>query len=160
MHGLLRISAVAAADLDAVARIESPMRLGEEELRAELALPWSRIWVAHEGGHGVVAFAVFWHVTDEVHLLNLATRTDRQRQGVGRALMGAVIGYARENGVRHVLLEVRQSNLAAIELYRSLGFCDTRTRPGYYQDGEDGIEMTLSLDVEPAERLTKSTEPE
>jgi ribosomal-protein-alanine N-acetyltransferase len=148
MHGLFRISAVAAADLASVARIESPPRFGEEELRAELALPWSRIWVAHEGEQGVVAFAVFWHVTDEVHLLNLATRIDRRRQGVGRALTAAVIAHARENGVRHVLLEVRRSNLAAIELYRSLGFCDTRARPGYYQDGEDGIEMTLSLDAE------------
>jgi [ribosomal protein S18]-alanine N-acetyltransferase len=148
MDGLVRISAVAAADLAAIVRIESPTRLGEEELRAELALPWSRIWVAHEGGNGIVAFAVFWHVTDEVHMLNLATRADRRRQGIGRALMEAVIGYARDHNVRHVLLEVRQSNLAATELYRSLGFCDTRTRPGYYQDGEDGIEMTLTLDAE------------
>jgi ribosomal-protein-alanine N-acetyltransferase len=148
MHGLVRISAVAPADLAEVARIESSARLGEEDLRAELALPWSRIWVAHEGRQGVVAFALFWHVADEVHLLNIATRLDRRRQGIGRALMGAMIGYARENRVRHVLLEVRKSNLAAIELYRSLGFCDTRSRPAYYRDGEDAIEMALSLDVE------------
>lgn len=152
MHGFVRIGPLAAADVAAVARIEGPTRLSEEELRAELSLPWSRIWGAHEDGQGVVAFAVFWHVTDEVHLLNLATRPDRRRKGVARALMASLLDYARENHVRQVLLEVRPSNLAAIELYRSLGFRETRTRPAYYQDGEDGVEMALSLDAEEGRR--------
>jgi ribosomal-protein-alanine N-acetyltransferase len=45
-----------------------------------------------------------------------------------------------------VLLEVRPSNQAAIDLYRAFGFVTARVRPRYYADnGEDAIEMTLAL---------------
>jgi ribosomal-protein-alanine N-acetyltransferase len=145
MVGLLRIGPAAASDVAAVALVGGPTRLEEDELRAELALPWSRIWVAREEHQEVVAFAIFWHAADEVQLLNLATRSDRRRRGVARALMNAVVAYARENAVRNVLLEVRRSNLAAIELYLALGFLTTRERAAYYPDGEDALEMMLSL---------------
>jgi ribosomal-protein-alanine N-acetyltransferase len=145
MHGPVRIAPIVAADVAAVALVEVPSQLSEEELRAELALPWSRIWAAREEGHGIVAFAVFWHVADELQLLNLATRSDRRRRGIARALTNAVVDYARDNRVRNVLLEVRRSNLAALELYRAVGFRDGRTRAGYYRDGEDAVEMTLPL---------------
>ncbi len=146
MLGLVRIGSAAASDAAAVALVDGPTQLGEDELRAELALPWSRIFVAREDPQGgVVAFAIFWHAADEVQLLNLATRSDRRRRGIARALMNAVLAYARENAVRNVLLEVRRSNLAAIELYLALGFLTTRERAAYYPDGEDALEMMLSL---------------
>jgi ribosomal-protein-alanine N-acetyltransferase len=145
MRGPVRIAPIASADVESVARFEGPVQFGEEEIRAELALPWSRVWVAHEDGHGVVAFAVFWHVVDEIHILNLTTRLDRRRNGIGRALMDAVVEYALEQRVRQVLLEVRRSNEAALELYAALGFRAVGTRVAYYQDGEDAIDMTLAF---------------
>jgi len=148
MHGIVRIAPIVPSDVPAVACLDAPSARGEEDLRAELALPWSRVWVAHEDGHGVVAFVVFWHVVDEVHLLNLATRAARRRQGIARVLMTAVVDYARQQGVGRVLLEVRRSNRAAVELYRALGFWAAGTRVRYYQDGEDAIEMSLSLNRE------------
>jgi len=147
MLGLVGIGPAAASDIAAVALVDGPTQLGEDKVRAELALPWSRVWVAREGPQGVVAFAIFWHAADEVQLLNLATRSDRRRRGIARALMNAVVAYARENAVRMVLLEVRRSNLAAIELYLALGFLTTRERAAYYPDGEDALEMVLSLDT-------------
>ena len=145
MNGPVRIAPIVAADVAEVALVEGPTHVGEEDLRAELALPWSRIWAAREEGHGIVAFAVFWHAADEIQLLNLATRSDRRRRGIARVLMNAVVDYALENHVRQLLLEVRRSNHAAIGLYRAVGLREGRTRAGYYQDGEDAIEMTLSL---------------
>jgi ribosomal-protein-alanine N-acetyltransferase len=45
-----------------------------------------------------------------------------------------------------VLLEVRPSNHAALDLYRAFGFVTARIRPRYYADNqEDAIEMTLAL---------------
>ena len=97
----------------------------------------------------MVAFLLAWHVADELHVLNITTRSDRRRQGIGRALMSTAVAYARENRVGHVLLEARRSNEAALALYRSMGFVAARVRPRYYPDDEDAVEMTLRLDSKP-----------
>jgi ribosomal-protein-alanine N-acetyltransferase len=61
--------------------------------------------------------------------------------------MQTAIGFASARRLRLVLLEVRRSNSAAIQLYRKLGFSVTGVRPGYYADNqEDAIEMMLTLD--------------
>jgi len=146
MSALVRIDPMADVDVAAVVALDASAEVNEEELRAELARSWSRVWVAREDGEGVVAFVVFWHVADELHLLNLATRGDRRRRGVARALMDEVVRYAGRHRARSVLLEVRRSNRPAISLYRALGFFVVGVRPRYYPDDEDAVEMALSLD--------------
>jgi ribosomal-protein-alanine N-acetyltransferase len=142
----VRIDAMNAGDLAAVAGIDGATRMDEAQLKDELARTWSRLWVAREDGDGVVAFLVSWHVADELHVLNVATRENRRRRGIGRALMDVVIAYARREHVKHVLLEVRRSNAAAIALYRSVGFFAMGVRAKYYPDDEDAVEMVLLLD--------------
>jgi [ribosomal protein S18]-alanine N-acetyltransferase len=154
----VRIERMNADDVAAVAAIQGPTRLTDEQLRAELERPWARLWVAREAGYGVVAFAVAWHVTDEIHLLNVATRTDRRRRGVARALLDALVAYAREVKARHVLLEVRRSNAPAIALYRSLGFFAMGVRARYYPDDEDAVEMVLAFDAVTGEIVARSDE--
>jgi ribosomal protein S18 acetylase RimI-like enzyme len=48
--------------------------------------------------------------------------------------------------VKHVLLEVRRSNAAAIALYRVFGFFAMGVRARYYPDDEDAVEMVLLFD--------------
>jgi ribosomal-protein-alanine N-acetyltransferase len=144
----VRVDTMRAGDLGAVAAIGGPTQMDETQLKDELARPWSRLWVAREDEHAVVAFVVSWHVADELHVLNVATREDRRRRGIARALMGGVVEYARRQRMRHVLLEVRRSNRAALGLYRSLGFFAMGVRARYYADDEDAVEMVLMLDPE------------
>jgi ribosomal-protein-alanine N-acetyltransferase len=146
MSAPLQIAAMTPADVPVVAAIEGPTRMDEANLRDELARPWSRLWVAREEGAGVVAFVISWHVADELHVLNVATRTDRRRRGLARALMDELIAYARSHRVKHVLLEVRRSNAAAMALYRRVGFFAMGVRARYYPDDEDAVEMVLLLD--------------
>jgi ribosomal-protein-alanine N-acetyltransferase len=146
MIASVRIDTMKEADLPEVAAIEGPTHMDEAQLRAELARPWSRLWVAREEGSRVVAFVVSWHVADELHVLNVATREDRRRRGIGGALLAEVVGYAQRSRMKHVLLEVRRSNAAAITLYRRAGFFAMGVRPRYYGDGEDAVEMVLMLD--------------
>jgi ribosomal-protein-alanine N-acetyltransferase len=142
-----RIVAMAEADVPAVARMHEATQLDAAQLRDELARPWSRVWVAREGADDVVALLVAWHVSDELHVLNVATRADRRRRGAARSLMHVMLAYAREKRVRHVLLEVRRSNRGAIALYRALGFFAMGIRARYYPDDEDAVEMALALDA-------------
>jgi len=146
MPGAVRIDTMRGSDLGAVASIEGPTHMDVAQLADELARPWSRLWVAREDEHAVVAFVVSWHVADELHVLNIATREDRRRRGIARALLAGVVEYARGQRMRHLLLEVRRSNHPAIALYRSLGFFAMGVRARYYADDEDAVEMVLMLD--------------
>jgi ribosomal-protein-alanine N-acetyltransferase len=142
------IDAMAEADVPAVARMQEATQLDAAQLRDELVRPWSRVWVAREGADDVVALLVAWHVSDELHVLNVATRADRRRRGAARSLMDVMLAYAREKRVQHVLLEVRRSNRGAIALYRALGFFAMGIRARYYPDNEDAVEMALALDAQ------------
>ncbi len=114
---------------------------------AELTRDCARVWVATDADQTVQGFLLAWAVADELHLLNIVSAPASRRRGVGRALMQALLAFAAENKARLVLLEVRRSNVAAIRLYRSSGFCAIGFRRGYYSDtGEDAVEMLATLD--------------
>jgi ribosomal-protein-alanine N-acetyltransferase len=124
---------------------EEPRAVRERQLREELARPWARLRVARADGAIVVGYLSFWHVSDEVHLLNVAVAPPERRRGVGRSLVEDLLAYARAHRVARVLLEVRASNAAAIGLYESFGFERARVRAAYYADGEDAVEMMLGV---------------
>lgn len=142
-----QLTAAAGAELDEVDAIAaSALDILPVSAREELQRPWTRCWIAREGPRAL-AFLVAWHVADELHVLNIATSSDARRRGLATALLTTSLEYARLQHARLILLEVRRSNLAALRLYRKLGFIAMRVRRGYYGDnGEDAIEMMLLLD--------------
>ena len=79
-------------------------------------------------GYGIMSIAA-----GEAHLLNLCIHPSMHRRGHGRKLLKALLAQAEERGVERVYLEVRPSNHAALELYRSAGFEQVGIRPSYYQ---------------------------
>ncbi len=141
-----RIETMTEADVEGVAALDATTRGEEARLREEVLRPWARLWVAREDGDGIVGFLASWVVVDELHILDVMTRADRRRHGVGRSLMQTALDYGRGHAVDRVLLEARRSNVAALALYRSMGFFVTGIRPRYYSDGEDAVEMALHLD--------------
>jgi ribosomal-protein-alanine N-acetyltransferase len=64
----------------------------------------------------------------ECELLNLAVGPEFRRRGIARQLVSALAGACCGS----VFLEVRESNLAARNLYKSMGFKEIGLRPGYY----------------------------
>ncbi len=65
---------------------------------------------------------------DECEILNIAVWPGFRRRGVARALLSGLIRTWRGT----VFLEVRESNQAAQNLYKSLGFQAVAIRHGYY----------------------------
>ena len=59
-----------------------------------------------------------------VELNGLWVAPGARRSGTARALVDAVCDWARERRARRVALEVTETSLAAIALYRGLGFTD------------------------------------
>jgi ribosomal-protein-alanine N-acetyltransferase len=122
---------------------EEPRVVRERSLREELVRTWARLRAARDEAGTLLGYTLFWHVVDEVHLLNVAVAVSARRRGLGRALMMDLITYARTHAVTRILLEVRASNTPALSLYEALGFTRFNVRPRYYSDGEDAIEMEL-----------------
>jgi ribosomal-protein-alanine N-acetyltransferase len=116
----------------------------ERSFRFELAdNAASRCWVAEVDGR-VVAMLVGWLLVDEMHIATIATHPDYRRQGIGRKLLSYALMRALDEGARSSFLEVRESNLAAQEMYHHFGYHATGRRRRYYKDNdEDAILMTL-----------------
>ena len=111
--------------------------------------PAARCWVAEVDGQ-IVGMIVAWLLVDEVHVATLATHPDFRRQGLAQKLLIHTLRYTSDEGAVSSFLEVRESNLAAEELYRKFGYEMTGRRKRYYKDNdEDAILMTLKpLNVE------------
>jgi ribosomal-protein-alanine N-acetyltransferase len=70
---------------------------------------------------------------DEAWVQNIAVRRDAQRQGIGRAMLEALLREAARRGARKTLLEVAVDNAPAQKLYAGYGFEPVGVRRGYYQ---------------------------
>lgn len=91
----------------------------------------------------VVAYGGFHKIFDEAHITNIAVKESFRKQGFGKMLMEALIEEAKKLQISSMTLEVRISNLNAIELYDKMGFKSAGVRPRYYGDGEDALIMWL-----------------
>ena len=111
--------------------------------------PASRCWVTDLDGR-VVAMVVAWLIVDEIHIATIATHPDFRKQGIGKNLLAHTLRSAKEEGAITSFLEVRESNDAALEMYRKFGFVESGRREGYYKDNDEvAILMTLeALKVE------------
>jgi [ribosomal protein S18]-alanine N-acetyltransferase len=81
----------------------------------------------------VIGYAGLSVSGDEAWVQNIAVRRDRQRHGIGRALLEELLAEASRRGVRAVLLEVAVDNAPAQRLYAAYGFEPVGLRRGYYQ---------------------------
>ena len=82
----------------------------------------------------------------EGHIVSIAVKERVRRRGIAKRLMEAATSELRERGAKFIKLEVRSTNLPAINLYHSLGFRDVGVIYGYYRDGEDAISMIADMD--------------
>lgn len=115
-------------------------------LEAELTSERAHIWAAYDATleGEIAAFIVVWEIAGEIELQDVATHPARQRRGIARALLGALLDEVAGRGFGPVLLEVRAHNAPAIALYEGLGFSQVGRRARYYADGADALLMRWS----------------
>lgn len=93
----------------------------------------------------LLAIGCQWAILDEAHITIVAVCPDYQHQGLGKAMLLALLSRARQRGLERATLEVKASNQPAISLYEKFGFRVAGRRRGYYQDtGEDALILWLS----------------
>ena len=106
-------------------------------------------WVMCDTSNVIVGYFVVMQVVDEAHLLTIAVHRDLQGQGIGLKLVNWVIELARAMKMQSLLLEVRPSNLRALDIYLRYGFSQIGRRKNYYSapngTREDALVMRLKL---------------
>ena len=89
-------------------------------------------WVA-EGREEIEGFLIGRQVLSDLEILNFAVRPDRRRQGIGRQLLEKALEWGNSFEAENALLEVRASNVAALNFYEQKGFIAIGRRKGYYR---------------------------
>ena len=118
-------------------------------LSHELAHPRSFLLVASRPGAPAAAYVSFRQGIEEAELLRLAVEAPARCRGLGTALVEAGLERLSASGIPTCFLEVRPDNLAALALYRGVGFTLTGRRPGYYRDGSDALVYSRRVDPQP-----------
>ena len=134
-----------AAAIGAVERACFTDPWSEAGLEETLQYETTRAFLALEGER-IAAYLMARVSGEEAEILNLAVLPEDRRQGIARALLDTGLRILGEAGVTEAFLEVRESNLPAIELYRSRGFRPVALRPDYYRSPrEDAIVLRLGF---------------
>jgi ribosomal protein S18 acetylase RimI-like enzyme len=87
------------------------------------------------GGEGPDGIAVLrfrpsiWSEALECYLAELYVKPSLRGNGLGRALMNAAIGLARDRGADYMDLSTSEADVAARQLYESSGFSNHESRP-------------------------------
>lgn len=135
-------------DLPEVEKIESetfkepwPYEALEYELKEN---PFCHSFSLEKDGK-IVGYA-FLHIHDcYSHLVNIAIEKKFRGKGVGEHFLRQIIKKAEMSGALNMVLEVREGNVAAVNLYLKLGFKIDKKQKKYYYDGEDALIMSLKL---------------
>lgn len=94
----------------------------------------------------ILGYCSMMTVLDEGDILNVAVRSDRQKEGIGQFLVDSMLRMAEMEGIRLVHLEVRQGNGTARRLYQRLGFKEDGLRRDYYENPvENAVLMTKTM---------------
>lgn len=77
---------------------------------------------------------------DDVCITSIATKNEYKHKGYAKEL---ILQLAKISAPKTLSLEVKDNNLPAINLYKSLGFKTLQTRKKYYKDGSSALCMFL-----------------
>jgi len=83
---------------------------------------------------------------EDAHIVTLAVAPEHREQGLGSRLLLRLINEASARQVHHLTLEVRESNIAAQDLYRKFGFDRAGIRRGYYRTEDAVIMWAVDID--------------
>ena len=89
-------------------------------------------WLVALDDEKVVGYVGSQTVLGETDMMNIAVHPAYRKQGIATELIEALIQVLKERGSHSLMLEVRESNASARNLYDKLGFVQVGRRPNYY----------------------------
>lgn len=121
-------------------------------------IPWSKELFSSEienpNAHYILAFdddiligyCGLISVVGEGSITNIAVNPSYRKMGIATKILEKIISHGENENLEFITLEVRESNINAIELYEKFGFVKVGARKDYYADNhETAILMTKYL---------------
>ncbi|GAA4897308.1 ribosomal protein S18-alanine N-acetyltransferase [Tessaracoccus lubricantis] len=136
-------------DLPAILALEANFERrvwSEQSWHDELVGSGRLVLIARQSEGQVVGVACFQHVDEVVDLHRIVVAPEERRLGFARVMLVAGLQWAIEQGASRVLLEVDNTNVPAIALYRGYGFRQVATRRDYYAPGRDALILERPLE--------------
>jgi [ribosomal protein S18]-alanine N-acetyltransferase len=146
----LNVRPATPEDISAIVAIQQKNPQAAEWKESDYArlaeAPSGVLLVAEAAAGQILGFAAAQGVADEAELQNLAVDPERQRHGLGQALLEGVHRRLRAAGIKRIYLEVRPSNESALALYQSSAYTIVGRRQDYYSAPQEDA-LILSADL-------------
>ena len=112
----------------------------EEEFYLEY-MKNQRVIVA-EKEKNVIGYILFNQILDEAEIYKIVVLKEFRKKQIAFKIMEFLLNELKKNNIKKIFLEVRKSNIPAINLYKKCGFIDIREIVDYYSNPkENGIMM-------------------
>lgn len=125
--------------------------LGYDLIYSDLVLNPYAYYVVLEIDQKVHGYVGMW-INDNMEIINLYVDEEYQGMGFGDMIMDFVIALCEQSKIHNLSLEVRKSNIKAINLYKKHGLIESHIRKDYYKNEnngcEDAIVMIKTFEVE------------
>ena len=148
---MLEIIPLLCADVSLIMQIEGQCftddHWSEKQIQQQL-LNENAINLGVEVQGNLVGYALVGSVLDEAELYQIAFLPEFQGRGMAKNLLVQLCRQLKMASIMRLLLEVREHNLPAIQLYESFGFLLDGRRKGYYTTAsgtEDALLYSCSL---------------
>ncbi|MCR4922743.1 MAG: ribosomal protein S18-alanine N-acetyltransferase [Lachnospiraceae bacterium] len=141
---MIEITEMTDKDIDAVCSIEEEcfsMPWRREDFLQMIENDHMSYLVVKDAGE-IFGGAGIREIVGDIEITNVAIKAEYRNQGYGHMLLQALLEKGRELGGKAFTLEVRISNVAAISVYKDLGFLTEGVRKNFYEKPvEDALIM-------------------
>ena len=91
----------------------------------------------------IIGYLMSNEILQEIHVHNIAVTREYRRMGIGSRMFLDFLDFFKSNSVKKLCLEVKDSNLSAIQFYIYHGFIVVGERKKYYEVREEKIDACL-----------------
>lgn len=96
----------------------------------------------------LIGYVILYYVLDEGEIARIAVKSSYRRQGAAGQLLEQVLRVCKDKGIVRLMLEVRESNEAAVSFYKKHGFTEDGARKGYYTNPrEDALLLSMRVEI-------------
>ena len=120
----------------------------DEELRQCLQQPNCLCMVAEHEGR-IVGFVVYETPKNRLFISNIAVDPEFQRHNVARQMIQKLVSKMLYQRRHRIVIEIRETNLPALQCFRALGFRASTVLKNFYEDqSEDAYVLQYRLGME------------
>ena len=145
---MLNVRSIKETDVESVAKMEKLYftdAWSEKSILETMQQAQAFVLVAEENEE-IIGYCIVYFALDEAEIARIAVDASRRKQGVGQELLRATCRVGIQQGIERLLLDVRESNSAALNLYRSFGFVEDGIRKNFYENPkEHAVLMSMSI---------------